>query len=74
MAIKTRKKLVKGSPEYERRANQLARDYVRIKQCKKCTHPCVDGYCCLTCGTGTPDTTEEQDAAWEKKYAHRTTR
>ena len=42
--------LDEGSPRYQRKANALARSYVRIKQCKKCGDPRVDGYCCASCG------------------------
>lgn len=57
-----------GSKEYERRANRLARDYVDIRQCKKCGEPCVEGYCCRSCGDGNPQWTKEQEAAWEAKH------
>jgi ribosomal protein L32 len=60
--------LKRGSREYERRANKLARSFVNIQQCKKCGNPTVEGYCCTTCGDGNPYWTQEQEDAWKDKY------
>ena len=62
------KKLNRDSDEYQREANRLARLYVTILPCRKCSYPRVEGYCCTTCGTSSPDTTVEQDAEFERKY------
>ena len=37
------------SPEWEREANQLARNSIRIVPCKLCGHPRLDGYICQAC-------------------------
>jgi hypothetical protein len=26
----------------------------QVKQCRKCGHPCIDGYCCMKCGNQEP--------------------
>lgn len=71
MATKTRTGGRKRFPDpegraYERAANELARSYCpRLYPCRKCGWPVADGYCCQTCGTGTPyepgDTTDADD-------------
>lgn len=61
--------LDEDSPRYQRKANALARSWVRIKQCKKCGDPTVDGYCCPSCGDANPDMTREQETARDEKYA-----
>ena len=62
--------LKEGSKEYERMANALSRSCVRIKQCKKCGGPTVDGYVCQSCGDPNPDWTHAQQAAWDRKHAN----
>lgn len=48
---KAAKRLVVGTPEYERLANAQARNFAPpIRQCKACSYPYVDGYCCNNCG------------------------
>ena len=41
--------------DYEKLANQLARDFCPvIKPCKECDHPVINGYCCTFCGSVEP--------------------
>lgn len=35
-------------------AYNLLKCYQSIAPCGECGHPVVEGYCCGTCGTGTP--------------------
>jgi len=48
------KKIKSDTPHWERLANALARESILIIACKHCGYPCVDGYCCNTCGSSTP--------------------
>jgi len=63
------RKMAEDSPQFQKLANNLARSAIHIDQCRKCWHPVINGYCCPTCGTGTPQTTEAEDAAYEKRMA-----
>jgi hypothetical protein len=41
--------------EYREKAIKLALAFApRIAQCKHCTYPVRDGYCCGTCGSDDP--------------------
>ena len=41
--------------QWDKEANNLARCYCpEIKACRHCNHPVVSGYCCSSCGSGTP--------------------
>lgn len=44
------RKWVVGSAAWERRANALARESIRITPCVRCKAPTLDGYCCRACG------------------------
>ncbi|MDR3502899.1 MAG: hypothetical protein P4L79_09975 [Legionella sp.] len=61
-------KIYPDSKKYYNMACELAFEYVSIKQCQKCYHPVVDGYCCHVCGSENPSWTDEQEKAWKKKY------
>ena len=60
MKKKKLKKLEWGGAAFEKLANALARDYVAIRQCMKCTHPVVHGYCCTFCGDTNPSERPEE--------------
>lgn len=44
------KKIKPYTPEWEREANALARQSIRIRACGLCGHPAVEGYVCNVCG------------------------
>ena len=53
--MKKIKKIEPYTPQWERMANSLARDYApTIKPCKECGHPVIDGYCCGFCKSVNP--------------------
>ena len=46
----------RNSPEWERQANRLARDFCPgIHACADCGGPVVRGYCCTRCGSADPE-------------------
>ena len=50
------------SRTYQQEAVALGLDFApEIYPCAKCRHPVARGYCCHTCGTGTPETLEKDD-------------
>lgn len=53
-------KYVTGSPEWEKRANAEARNYVEISTCVQCGAPVVKGYCCNECHSSDPSGTIEE--------------
>lgn len=55
------KKIERPTPEqYEQRANRMAREWCpRMYACYKCGWPVFSGYCCRTCGDGSPYEAEE---------------
>jgi len=53
------KKIKPFTPEWQKLANELARESMTIVACKHCGYPVIDGYCCLTCGSTDPDGEEE---------------
>jgi len=60
---------------FNRKANAIARSFCpEIYECKKCGNPCVDGYCCMSCGDGCPRLSEEQEKEQEKRYAEQNKR
>lgn len=62
-------RIARDSEQFRIEARNLAFNYCPpIYDCKKCSHPVISGYCCTTCGTGSPQTTVEEDAAFERKY------
>lgn len=61
-------KLDRDSDAWQREANRLARDYVIVIQCMKCSYPVVDGYCCTYCGDSNPQSTQEQDDERNARY------
>ena len=45
-----------NSRAYKKEVINLALSYMpQIYPCAKCGHPVIDGWCCSTCGTTTPD-------------------
>ena len=63
------KKIDPYSPAWQAKANLLARSYApQIYPCGKCNNPVASGYICTYCNATNPQTTEEEDAAWNKKY------
>ena len=43
------------SPQWQRLANQIAREYAPdIYVCAKCQYPVLSGYCCQFCGSNNP--------------------
>jgi hypothetical protein len=52
------KRLVRkpSDKEYEKLRLQLIEETWgdQVKPCRKCGHPCIDGYCCMTCGSQEP--------------------
>ncbi len=67
--VAPKKLLDQESAAFQRKANALARSYVSVHQCKKCGDPYIEGYCCGSCGTGNPRTTDEEDAEYERRIA-----
>lgn len=57
MEIENNHKVRKIKPytrKWENLANNLARTYIKIRPCRECGYPILDGYCCQTCGSNNP--------------------
>ena len=52
------KRLIEGSDEWEKAADEIARGEVTLISCADCGYPVVQGYCCSTCGSNEPDRNE----------------
>jgi hypothetical protein len=54
------KKIEPYTPEWERLANQVARDFApTIYPCADCGRPVANGYCCTHCGSNDPRTSSK---------------
>ena len=62
-AARKPRKIIPHSDQWERLANQVARDFCpSIYPCADCGGPVVSGYCCTRCGSDYPERRGREDS------------